>query len=116
MSAEEGMKPVTTNKRVAIQRSFQGLSHHEVERQRAAGKGAVMPPPTNRTYAQIVREDVFTLINNLLFVLCIALLLLGQVSEALVSAGAVLFNVIVSLVQEIRAKRALDRITWKRQN
>jgi cation-transporting P-type ATPase E len=63
-----------------------------------------------RTYAQIIREDVFTLINNLLFVLCAALLLLGQISEAMVSAGAVLFNVVISVVQEIRAKRALDRI------
>lgn len=89
---------------------FQGLSTHEVEVQRAAGNGAVMPPPTSRTYAQIIREDVFTLINNLLFVLCTALLLMGQISEAVVSAGAVLFNVVISIVQEIRAKRALDRI------
>jgi cation-transporting ATPase E len=69
-----------------------------------------MPPPTGRTYAQIVREDVFTLINTILFVLCGALLLLGQYSEALISAGAVFFNVTVSVAQEIRAKLALDRI------
>jgi cation-transporting ATPase E len=69
-----------------------------------------MPPPTSRTYAQIVREDVLTLINTILFVLCAALFLLGQYSEALVSAGVVLFNVIISLVQEVRAKRSLDRI------
>lgn len=90
--------------------SLQGLSTYDVAAQRAAGKGAVPPPPTGRTYAQIIREDVFTLINNLLFVLCAALLLLGQISEAVVSAGAVLFNVVISVIQEIRAKRALDRI------
>jgi cation-transporting ATPase E len=50
------------------------------------------------------------LINVLLFTLCAALLLLGQLSEALVSAGTVLFNVLVSVVQQIRAKRTLDRI------
>lgn len=87
-----------------------GLSTREVEARRAAGKGAVMPPPTNRTYAQILREDVFALINNLLFILCAALLILGQISEAVVSAGAVLFNVLISVFQEVRAKRALDRI------
>src|SRR6266568_4701956 len=90
--------------------SLRGLSTHDVEARRVAGKGAVILPPTGRTYVQIIREDVFTLINNLLFVLCAALLLLGQFSEALVSAGAVLFNVIISVVQEIRSKRTLDRI------
>jgi cation-transporting ATPase E len=53
---------------------------------------------------------VFPLINVLLFTLCAALLALGQFSEALVSAGTVLFNVLVSVVQQIRARRALDRI------
>ena len=43
---------------------LQGLSTQEVEVRRAAGKGAVMPPPTGRTYAQIIREDVFTLIDR----------------------------------------------------
>ena len=43
-------------------------------------------------------------------VLCAALLLLGQYSEALISAGAVFFNVAVSVAQEVRAKLALDRI------
>jgi len=87
-----------------------GLSTHEVRARRAAGKGALMPPPTSRTYAQIVREDVFTLIHTILFVLCAALLLLGQYSEALISAGVVFFNVVVSVAQEVRAKLALDRI------
>lgn len=104
------MKHIATNKHEATSSPLCGLSFHEVEAQRAAGKGAVMSPPTGRTYAQMIREDVFPLINTFLFILCAALLLLGQFSEALVSAGTVLFNVLVSMVQEIRAKRALDRI------
>jgi cation-transporting ATPase E len=95
---------------------IQGLSPREVEAQRMAGKGAVLPPPTERSYIQIIHEDVFTLMNTILFVLCLALLLFGQVSEALVSAGTVLFNVVISVIQEIRAKRSLDRIAlrWAR--
>ena len=104
-------EPIPANsERRTIHPPFQGLSTREVEAQRAAGKGAVMPPPTGRSYAQIIREDVFTLINSVLFLLCAALLLLGQISEAVVSAGAVLFNVVISVVQEIHAKRSLDRI------
>ena len=89
---------------------IEGLSTQEVAARRAAGKGAVLPPSTTRSYFQIIREDVFTLINNILFVLCLALLFFGQYSEAFVSAGAVLFNVIISVIQEVRAKRSLDRI------
>ena len=89
---------------------IEGLSTQEVAARRAAGKGAVLPPPTSRSYAQIIREDVFTLINNILFVLCLALLFFGQFSEAFVSAGAVLFNVVISVIQEVHAKRSLDRI------
>lgn len=93
-----------------IQQELIGLSSAEVKARRAAGQGAVLPPPTGRTYFQIIREDVFTFIDTILFLLCFSLLLLGQVSEALVSVGTVLFNVVVSVVQEIRAKRSLDRI------
>jgi cation-transporting ATPase E len=89
---------------------MQGLSTQDVATRRAEGRGTILPPRTDRTYAQIIREDVFTLINNILFALCLALFLLGQISEAVVSAGVVLFNVIISVIQEVRAKRSLDRI------
>jgi cation-transporting P-type ATPase E len=89
---------------------IQGLSTSEVIARRTAGKGAVMPPQTGRSYVQIIRENVFAFVYNILYALCLALLLLGQVTEALVSVGTVLFNVVVSLVQEVRAKRTLDRI------
>ena len=46
----------------------------EVERRpRRAVIGNTPRPPTTRTYAQIVRENVFTFINNVLFVLGVAL-------------------------------------------
>ncbi len=83
---------------------MQGLSEKEVVARRARGQGNVMPLATSRSYAQIVRENVF------MFVLVVALLLLGQYSDAMVSMGVVSFNVVISVVQEIRAKRTLDRI------
>lgn len=87
-----------------------GLSSQEVQDRRAAGLGTIPPPQTGRTYFQIIRQDVFAFINNILFLLCLSLLLLGQFSEALVSVGTVLFNVVISVIQEIRAKHALDKI------
>jgi cation-transporting P-type ATPase E len=90
--------------------NLQGLTTSEVVFRRKQGLGNVAPLNTSRTYFQIVRENVFIPVNNFMFVLGIALLLLGQYTDALLSVGVVSFNILVSVVQEIRAKRTLDRI------
>jgi cation-transporting P-type ATPase E len=87
-----------------------GLSEREATARRAAGQGNPAPPPTGRTYVQIVRENVFTFINNILFLLGIALVVVGRPLDALVSVGVIAVNIVVSVVQEVRAKRTLDRI------
>ncbi|MEZ4596049.1 MAG: hypothetical protein R3C32_03945 [Chloroflexota bacterium] len=88
-----------------------GLSTAEVESRRAAGLNNTPPPPTTRTYAQIVRENVFTFLNNVLFLMGVALIVVGRPIDALVSVGVIFTNIIVSVVQEVRAKRTLDRVT-----
>jgi cation-transporting ATPase E len=89
---------------------MRGLSSHEVLQKRAQGLGNPPPPPTGRTYAQILRENVFTFINGVIFILGAALFLVGRPIDALLSVGIISLNVLVSVVQEIRAKRTLDRI------
>jgi len=87
-----------------------GLSTPEVLDRRARGLGNRDPVRSSRSYFQIVRENVFTFVNLVLFGLGTALVLLGRPSDAIVSVLVILINVIVSVVQEIRAKRTLDRI------
>ena len=89
---------------------FRGLKESEVASRRSQGLTNALPVKTSRTYVQIIGENVFTPINDILFVLGLALVLLGQVSDAVVSVTVVLLNVTVSVVQEVRAKRMLDRI------
>ncbi len=89
---------------------LQGLSESEVIARRTQGLGNTAPLKTSRSYIQIVRENVFMFVNTIMFILIVALLLLGQYSDAIVSMGVVSFNVLISLIQEIRAKRVLDRI------
>lgn len=91
-------------------RPVSGLTEAEVQARRAQGLGNRYAIPTSRTYGQIFKENVFTFVNNVLFGLGIALILLGRVSDALVSVGVIALNVVVSVVQEIRAKRVLDHI------
>jgi cation-transporting ATPase E len=87
-----------------------GLTGAEAAARRAAGRGNTAPPATGRTYTQIVRENVFTFINDVIFVLGVLLVIVGRPLDALVSLGVIGVNIAVSVVQEVRAKRTLDRI------
>src|SRR6266851_1208456 len=85
-----------------------GLSPDEVLARRARGLGNDVELVSSRSYRQIFSENVFTFINCVLFSLGLALVALGRISDALVSVGVVGVNVVVSVVQEVRAKRTLD--------
>jgi cation-transporting ATPase E len=76
----------------------------------ARGQGNNVRLPTSRSYAQILRENLLTLINLILFALSVALVLLGRPLDALTTVAVISFNIAVSLLQEVRAKRSLDRI------
>jgi cation-transporting ATPase E len=87
-----------------------GLSEQDVIQRRTQGLGNVLPPPTGRTYAQIIRENIFTFINVVIFALAVGLVLVGRAGDAVVSLAVISLNILVSVVQEIRAKRTLDQI------
>ena len=87
-----------------------GLSEREVSERRARGQGNDVRLKTGRTYGQIVRDNLFTFFNLVLFGLGIVLLLLGSPRDALFTAAIALLNAVVATVQEVRAKRKLDRI------
>jgi len=87
-----------------------GLTAQEAADRRARGQGNTLPPATNRTYIQIVRDNVFNFINVAIFLLGAALVAVGRPLDALLSVGIIFVNIIVSLVQEVRAKRILDRV------
>jgi cation-transporting P-type ATPase E len=88
----------------------QGLSHAEVAHRRAIGQGNDLPLQTSRTYWEILRDNLFTFINGAYFFLSLVLIALGRASDVLVLAFVVLLNVIINVVQEIRAKQKLDNI------
>ncbi|MBN1285848.1 MAG: HAD-IC family P-type ATPase [Anaerolineae bacterium] len=89
---------------------IQGLSEREVLERRARGEGNTFELPSSQSYWQIIRRNVFTFINAALFAIGLILILMHEVGNAVVTAGLVWMNVAVGLVQEVRAKRTLDRI------
>jgi cation-transporting ATPase E len=87
-----------------------GLSEQEVQQRRAAGLGN-LKLKSGRSYLDITRSNLFTLFNNTLFVIGIALIAMGRINDAINSVGIGFVNALISTVQEIRAKRQLDQIS-----
>jgi cation-transporting ATPase E len=88
----------------------QGLTAAEVGQRRAQGLTNAVPAKSSRPLAQILRENLLSITNVILFMIMIVLVVIGKPGDAVVTGGAVLINVIVGIFQEIRAKRQLDRI------
>jgi P-type E1-E2 ATPase len=85
-----------------------GLTEREAAR-RLAERGPVEAPATSRSTASIVRANVFTLFNAILLVLGVLTLAVGHPEDALF-LGIVIANSTIGIVQELRAKRALDQL------
>jgi cation-transporting P-type ATPase E len=94
----------------AEQIATEGLTTAEADARRRRGEANSAVSGTTRGYATILRTNVFSFYNTVLFAIGIALLALGRYSDALISVGLGLVNALISAVQEIRAKRKLDRL------
>src|SRR4030042_1698193 len=90
--------------------TIQGLTELEVLARRQRGEGNEVGLGTSRSYFDIVRANLFTSFNNILFTIGVALVVLGRVNDALTSVGLGLVNAVISTIQELFAKRKLDRI------
>ncbi len=87
-----------------------GLRAAEVAERRAAGQTNDVPNATSRTYAEIVRANIFTRFNALLGVLLVAIIAVGEYKDALFGIVLVL-NAAIGIFQETRAKKTLDQLT-----
>ena len=70
-----------------------------------------MPAAPTRTIAQIVRANVFTRFNALLGAMLALILLVGGPYQDALFGVVLVANALIGIVQEIRAKRTLDRLT-----
>src|SRR4051812_43489200 len=89
---------------------FAGLTAAEAAARHKRGEANTAAGAATRSYAAILRANVFSFFNTILFVIGVALLALGRYSDALISVGLGLINAVISAAQEIRAKRKLDRL------
>ncbi|SFE85883.1 cation-translocating P-type ATPase [Blastococcus tunisiensis] len=87
----------------------EGLTAAAVRERIAAGRTNVTSVRTSRTLAEIVRANVFTFFNGLLAALWVVAALTGRWQNA-TFGGVVVANAAIGIVQELRAKRTLDRL------
>ena len=87
-----------------------GLSAAEVSERVRAGQTNAAAAPASRSVAQILRANVFTFFNGLLSVLLVVILVFGEWRDGLFGL-VLLLNMSIGIVQELRAKRTLDRLS-----
>ena len=86
-----------------------GLSAAEAAERVAAGRTNATSTRTSRTIGEIVRANVFTIFNGLLTTLFVLVLITGRWQNGLFM-GIVVSNAAIGILQELRAKRTLDRL------
>ncbi|BCB87175.1 HAD-IC family P-type ATPase [Phytohabitans suffuscus] len=86
-----------------------GLTASEVAERIAAGRVNDVPVRSSRSVGEIVRANLFTRINAIVGVLLIMILAVGPIQDALFG-GVIIANTLIGVIQELRAKRTLDRL------
>ncbi len=87
-----------------------GLSTAEVADRAARGLANTVPAVPTRTVGRIVASNVFTPINAVVGVLAGLVIVAGSPKDALFGL-VIVVNSLVGVVQELRAKRALDALS-----
>jgi cation-transporting P-type ATPase E len=86
-----------------------GLTEQEAAR-RLAERGPQQTQRTSRSYASIVRANVLTVFNAIIAGFGAVTLVFGDWRDALF-LGVIVANSTIGITQEVRAKRALDRLS-----
>ncbi|HEY7401213.1 MAG TPA: HAD-IC family P-type ATPase [Actinomycetota bacterium] len=90
--------------------TVRGLTRAEVEERVASGRVNDVPAVASRSVVDIVRANVFTRFNALLGSMFAIIVIVGPAQDALFG-GVLIGNTLIGIVQELRAKRTLDRLT-----
>lgn len=88
----------------------EGLTEDQVSEIRAAGNGNDHRVRAGRSVGEIIRANVFTRINAMLGVLLIIVLSTGSIINAAFGL-LIIANSGIGIIQEIRAKRMLDKLS-----
>ncbi|WP_443972659.1 cation-translocating P-type ATPase [[Ruminococcus] torques] len=87
-----------------------GLTCQQVQEHRLHGWTNKAVEPPSKTTKEIVHENVFTYFNLIFVVLAVLLCLVGSFRD-LTFLPVIIANTLIGIIQEIRAKQVLDKLT-----
>lgn len=87
-----------------------GLTSKEVVQRIESGQSNAVKTSTSRSVRDIVRANVFTLLNGIIFAAMVLVLITGSWRDA-VFGFVIIINTGIGIVTELRAKRTLDKLS-----
>ena len=90
--------------------SEKGLTAAEVAALTESGQVNAVKSSTSRSFADIVRANVFTLFNGIIFAAMVMVLVTGSWRDA-VFGLVILINTGIGIITELKAKRTLDKLS-----
>lgn len=90
--------------------TLKGLTEQEVQQRVAQGKVNVSSNVKTKSIKRIFYDNIMTTFNMINIVLFVALLLVGSYRN-LLFIGVVVFNTVIGIIQEIRSKKSVDKLT-----
>ncbi len=100
--------------RTTLPTDDRGLTAAEVAERVAAGAVNVAKRHTSRPFSAILRANLFTPLNAVIGLLAVIAISFGGWKQGLF-AGVIIANILIGTVQEVRAKRTLDRLSLLNQ-
>ncbi|MDE7395020.1 MAG: HAD-IC family P-type ATPase [Clostridiales bacterium] len=87
-----------------------GLSSFQVEKREADGYVNVSKKKSGKSYGRILFSNLFTFFNMLTFAVAAALIAVGAGLNQLFFLVIITLNILIGIVQEIKSKRAVDKL------
>lgn len=89
----------------------EGLNDTQIEERQLRGLTNKVDNSISKSYLKIFTTNIFTLFNLLnIFLACLIIIFNGQIKNMLF-AGIAMVNLVIGIIQEIRSKKALDRLS-----
>lgn len=109
-------EPIVQKRVKRVKTDYQaGLTSEQVQERVMKGQTNVTPNTNNKTIGSIIAENVFSFFNILCFLVAIALVVVNIVYKQkwnnLLFMVTILINIIIGIVQEIKAKRTIEKLS-----
>lgn len=92
------------------EKELRGLTSAEAEQRKAEGKVNTASTVKTKSIKRIFIDNICTVFNGINVLLFVLLMLVGSYKN-LLFIGVVLFNTVIGIVQEIRSKKSVDKLT-----